>query len=47
MRRDFRWRQATARLQVEALNLLDKNYEIIKNFPMPGRSLRVTVGINY
>ncbi len=47
VRRDFRWRQATARLQVEALNLLDKNYEIIKNFPMPGRSLRVTVGINY
>lgn len=26
------------RLQLDLLNLLDKNYEIIKNYPMPGRS---------
>lgn len=45
--RDFRWRDVTAVCRVEVLNLLDKNYEIIRNFPMPGRSFRVTVGIKY
>lgn len=46
-RRKFRWRKVSASLAVEVLNLADKNYEIVKNFPMPGRSFRVTVGINY
>lgn len=45
--RDFRWGKTSASLNVEVLNLLDKNYEIIKNFPMPGRSFRVTVGVKY
>ena len=46
-RREFRWRDVSASVAVEVLNLADKNYEIVKNFPMPGRSFRVTVGINY
>ena len=45
--REFRWRDVSASVAVEVLNLVDKNYEIVKNFPMPGRSFRVTVGINY
>ena len=45
--RDFKIRNVTASLNVEVLNLLNKNYEIVKNFPMPGRSFRVTVGVRY
>ena len=45
--RDFKMQNVTASLNVEVLNLLNKNYEIVKNFPMPGRSFRVTVGVRY
>ena len=34
-------------LSVEALNLSNKNYEIVRNFPMPGRSFRGTISINF
>ncbi|MEA4995106.1 MAG: TonB-dependent receptor plug domain-containing protein [Petrimonas sp.] len=34
-------------LSVEALNLGNKNYEIVRNFPMPGRSFRGTISINF
>lgn len=34
-------------LSVEVLNLLNKNYEIVKNFSMPGRSVRATVKVRY
>lgn len=34
-------------LSVEVLNLLNKNYEIVKNFPMPGRSVRATIKVRY
>jgi outer membrane receptor protein involved in Fe transport len=34
-------------LTVEALNFLDKNYEIVRYFPMPGRSVRATLKISY
>ncbi len=30
---------------LEALNILDKNYEIVRYFPMPGRSVRATVKV--
>lgn len=45
----YEWthRAHTVGLQVEALNLAGKNYEIIKNFPMPGRSFRATVTYQY
>jgi outer membrane cobalamin receptor len=29
----------------ELLNLMNKNYEIVKNFPMPGRSFRIKIGV--
>lgn len=34
-------------VSVEALNMLDKNYEIVRYFPMPGRSFRATLKVNY
>jgi len=35
------------RLSVEALNIGNKNYEIVRNFPMPGRSFRGTLSIYF
>lgn len=34
-------------LNLEALNLTDNNYQIVKNFPMPGRSFRATLSIKF
>ncbi|MBP1614626.1 MAG: outer rane vitamin receptor protein [Bacteroidetes bacterium] len=34
-------------LSLEVLNLANKNYEIVRNFPMPGRSARVTIKMTY
>ena len=34
-------------VSVEVLNIANKNYEIVKNFPMPGRSVRATLNIRY
>ena len=47
VRRGFRWKKTNLSLALEMLNLADKNYEIVKNFPMPGRSFRITVGVKY
>lgn len=35
----------TLRLKAELLNLADKHYEVIRNYPMPGRSFRITLGV--
>lgn len=32
-------------LKLEILNLLNRNYEVVRNFPMPGRSVRATVSV--
>ena len=45
--RDITIKKTTARLSVELLNLLNNNYEVVKSYPMPGRSFRVTLAINY
>lgn len=45
--RDFIIGKAKAALNVEVLNLSNKNYEIVRYFPMPGRSLRATIKIKY
>ena len=45
--RDITIKKVTAHLGVELLNLLNNNYEVVKNYPMPGRSFRITLAINY
>ncbi len=45
--RDFRVKAVRLSLNVEVLNLADKNYEVVKNFPMPGRSVRGTLKVVY
>ena len=45
--RDINIKRTTAHLGMELLNLLNNNYEVVKSYPMPGRSFRVTLAINY
>lgn len=34
-------------LSIEGINLLNKNYQIVRNFPMPGRSYRANIILNF
>ncbi|KAA6330302.1 hypothetical protein EZS27_020971, partial [termite gut metagenome] len=45
--KEFKLGKRDASLTVETLNFLDKNYEIVRYFPMPGRSVRATLKISY
>lgn len=45
--RDVKLKRCVLSLQVEALNLLDENYAVVKWFPMPGRAYRGTVGLRF
>lgn len=44
--REFRLRQCRLRLQAEVVNLTDEQYDVIKYYPMPGRSYRGTVQVD-
>ena len=45
--RSFSTRMGNIALSGEALNLGNKNYEIVRNYPMPGRSYRITLIIHF
>ena len=45
--REFHGKQTHLRLQAELINLTDEQYEIIKYYPMPGRSWRVTARLKF
>ena len=45
--RTFNLRQVKLRASLEALNLGGKNYEIIRGYPMSGRSFRITIQFKY
>ena len=40
--REFEWKNCALRLQAECVNFTDKQYAVIKDYPMPGRSWRFT-----
>lgn len=44
-RRSFKLRKVSYTLAAELLNVMNKNYEIVKNFPMPGRSFRILLNV--
>ena len=46
LNRTFRFGNASLRLQGEALNLADTQYDVIQYYPMPGRSWRLSVTLN-
>ena len=41
--RQFRWKRHHLRVQLDALNLGGKNYEIIRFYPMPGRNYKISI----
>jgi outer membrane cobalamin receptor len=47
LKRIFHYKSIDFSLQAELLNLLDKNYMIVKWYPMAGRSFRISFGVTY
>lgn len=45
--RSFLIKEYLVHVNLEMLNLLNSNYEIVKWFPMPGRSIRATVSLKF
>ncbi len=43
----YKIKKITLGYQVELLNIANAQYEVINNYPMPGRSLRVTVKVGW
>lgn len=44
--RDFRWRGLGGSLRADVVNLTDEQYDIVRLYPMPGRSWRVTLKLD-
>lgn len=47
LNRNFRLKRCSLRLQADILNIADKQYDIVRYYPMPGRSFRCAVSITY
>ncbi len=47
LNRSFDIRKATLRLQCELLNITNEQYEVIKNYPMPGFSWRLSARVSF
>ena len=47
LNRSFDIRKATLRLQCELLNITNEQYEVIKNYPMPGFSWRMSARVSF
>lgn len=44
--RDFKWRAWGGMLRADMLNLTNEQYDIVRRYPMPGRSWKITLKIN-
>lgn len=45
LQKQLHWRSLKAVLTVEANNVFDQHYEVIYNYPMPGRTFKFIIGI--
>lgn len=45
--RTFAWKKQQLRIQLDALNLGNKNYEVVRFYPMPGRNYKVTLNYQF
>ena len=45
--REFKFKKCGLRMQAEVINLTDTQYDVIKYYPMPGRSWRMTGTFNF
>ncbi|MGS4346320.1 TonB-dependent receptor [Myroides odoratus] len=46
VQKQFQWKDTTIRLVAEANNLANQYYEVVTNFPMPGRNFRLTLRVD-
>lgn len=46
IQKEIQWKNKTIRLVAEANNLADQYYEVVTNFPMPGRNFRLTLRVD-
>lgn len=44
--KQFKWKKQSLRIQADALNIGNKNYEIVRFYPMPGRNYKITITYN-
>jgi len=47
LQKNIKWNAYQWLLSVECLNFLNEQYEVVRSFPMPGRSFRVKLIMNY
>jgi outer membrane cobalamin receptor len=47
LRKTVRWQGCSVVFTAECLNLFDAQYEVVRSYPMPGRSFRFGVGVTY
>lgn len=46
IQKTFHWRGRSLRLSVEGNNLLNQYYDVVTNYPMPGRNFRFVITLN-
>lgn len=44
--RDFKFKASTYQIKADVINAFNKQYEIVRRYPMPGRSFSITIGFN-
>lgn len=44
--RDFKYRRCQFDIRFDVSNIFDKQYEIVRRYPMPGRCFSITIGFN-
>ena len=47
LQKNIRWKDYQFLLSAECLNFLDESYEVVRSYPMPGRSFRIKLIMNY
>ena len=45
--RDILWKKYNCKVAVEVNNIFNQYYDVVANFPMPGRYYRISIGIQY
>lgn len=43
--RSFNWKGTAVSFRGDVINLFDKQYSVVKNYPMPGRSFKATISV--
>lgn len=46
MQKQIQWQKKVMRIRAEANNLANQYYEVVTNFPMPGRNFRLTLSVD-